>query len=86
MPSEDDEEMAASARERRQCLRDDSYDAMNGKKLEGYLVRCKETLLLELVTRRAWQRKLLSRRPPESRPLHASCNPKASGQLYMLER
>jgi hypothetical protein len=44
MPSEDDEEMAASAMERRQCLREDSYDAMNGKKSECHLVRCKETL------------------------------------------
>jgi hypothetical protein len=44
MPSEDDEEMAASAMERRQCLREGPYDAMNRKKLECYLVRCKETL------------------------------------------
>jgi hypothetical protein len=44
MPSEDDKEVAASAMERRQYLREDSYDAMNGKKLECYLVRCKDTL------------------------------------------
>jgi hypothetical protein len=46
MPSEDDEEMAASAMERRQCLREDSYDAMNRKKLADHLVRCKDTLVV----------------------------------------
>ena len=46
MPSEDDKEVAASAMERRQYLREDSYDAMNGKKLECYLVRCKDTLAI----------------------------------------
>jgi hypothetical protein len=46
MPSEDDEEMAASAMERRQCLREDSYDAMNRKKLADHLVRRKDTLVV----------------------------------------
>jgi hypothetical protein len=43
--SEDDEENAASAAmERRQCRRENPYDVMKWKKLECYLVRCKDTL------------------------------------------
>ena len=36
----------------------------------------------ELATRRTTTKVALEKRLPESRPLHAGCNPKVSGQLY----